>query len=129
MAGTAFYERITQEDLNTGILAVTKRNPAGGVLSATQINLSTFALNQISVSTSWTPGLIAAGGYATQSLAVTGANLGYYVVAALNVDLQGLQLSAYVSSSGQVTAVLYNLTGAGVDLGAPTLKVAVFLSK
>ena len=74
--------------------------------------------------TSWNPSSIPDGGSATQTVTVTGAELGDYVhLVSLQTDLLGLTLTGYVSSANTVTVVLNNNTGGAVDLPNSTLRV------
>ena len=68
---------------------------------------------------------IANGAHATTTVTVTGAVLIDIATASLGRDLQGMQMTAYVSSANTVTVVLYNATGAAVDLISGTLTVLV----
>lgn len=81
---------------------------------------------KIDITTSWTPGTIAAsGGLLSSAIAVTGAALGDFAMVAAPYDLQGLDATAYVSAANTVKIRLSNLTGAGVTLGAGTWRVRV----
>ena len=71
----------------------------------------------------WNPASIADGDNLTTTVAVTGAALGDTYVASLGVDLAGLSLTAYVSATDVVTALLANNTGGAVDLASSTLTV------
>lgn len=126
MATVAYYERVTQEDINTGSGLTTKRNPGGGTLTATQVNLSSLALGQLATTSTWTPGTVAAGSYVTTTVTVSGAVLGDHISVSFSISLALLQLTAYVSAANTVTVVLGNLTGAGVSLGEGDLSVLVF---
>ena len=72
----AYYERLTSEDLECGVSLTTKRNPAGGTLTATQVGIHTLAVGQAATSATWDPASIAAGSYATTTVSVPGATLG-----------------------------------------------------
>jgi len=121
----AYYERLLQEDLDCGTSTATRRNPGGGTLTGHQIGIHTVGLGQQSQIKTWTPGAIATGGQTTTTLTYTGAAVGNYVLAGLSVDQQSLSLTAYVSDVDTVTAVLSNLTGAEVTIGACYLYVLV----
>lgn len=60
-----------------------------------------------------------------QTVTVTGAVLGDFAQASMNIDLQGLTMTAYVSAADTVTVVLANLTAGAVDLVSGTLNVRV----
>lgn len=70
-------------------------------------------------------GSLAAGASATEAVTVTGAALGDFAVASMNISLSGLTMTAYVSAANTVTVVLANNTGSPVDLAPGTLYVAV----
>lgn len=61
-------------------------------------------------STYWNPGLVARGRSVTTSFALYGATLGDSVHVAHPYNLQGCQLSAFVTMQDQVTLTLYNYT-------------------
>jgi len=69
---------------------------------------------------------IAAGASATTTVTVTGAALGDFVSAiSLGVSSAGLVITGYVSAANTVTVVLYNPTGAAVDLASTLLAAEV----
>lgn len=125
----AYYEKIVEQDLNTGNSTTTKRNPGGGTLAATQVSLSSLAVGQASGSTTWNPGSIASGSFEAKDVTVSGAALGDYAIASFSLDVQDLQLNAQVTAANTVTCTLYNLTGSAVDLASGTLKVLVFATR
>ena len=125
----AYYERLVQEDLNTGVSLTTKRNPGGGSLAATQVGIHTLAVGQAQTQATWDPASLAAGSSVTTTITVAGAALGDFVLASFSLSLQGLFLTAYVSAANTVTVVLGNLTGAAVDLASGTLSVLVLKSR
>lgn len=124
----AYYERLVQEDLNCGIALTSKRNPGGGTLVATQIGIHTLGIGQAATTATWNPGSVAAGSSTTTTVTVSGATLGDFVLASFSLDLQGLTLAHYVSSSNTVTVVLSNMTASAIDLASGTLKVLVLRS-
>lgn len=73
-----------------------------------------------------TIGAIADGGALSIDVTVTGAALGDFAVAALNLDTQGLVLSAAVKSANTVTVTLANNTGGPVTIGSSVVYVKVF---
>jgi hypothetical protein len=126
---TAYYERLVQEDLDCGNSTTTKRNPGGGTLSATQVNLATFAVSQLAATVTWDPPDVPAGGKESTTVTVTGAALGDIALASFSLDVQELTMTANVSATNTVEVVLCNLTGSSVNLGSGTLKVLVFAVK
>jgi hypothetical protein len=83
--------------------------------------------NVLTASTTWDVGSLADGAGETKSgITVTGAALGDFVDASLSVDLQGMLLTAWVSSANTVAARIQNETGSGpIDLASATLRVRV----
>jgi hypothetical protein len=73
----------------------------------------------------WDPGSVSAGASTSTTVTVTGATMVLAVQAWLDLDLQGLTMTAYVSAADTVAVVLANLTGSPVDLGSGTLTVQV----
>ncbi|MDQ3096271.1 MAG: hypothetical protein M3Q82_10045, partial [Actinomycetota bacterium] len=61
----------------------------------------------------------------TNTITVTGALMGDEARATFSLDLQGLDLRAYVSSANTVSYYFENNTGGIVDLESGTLKVRV----
>lgn len=76
-------------------------------------------------SAAWTPGAITTGTQVTTTVTVAGAVLGNYVLASLNIDLQGCVMTAYVSSANTVTVNILNETGGTITLAAALLSVRV----
>jgi hypothetical protein len=81
----------------------------------------------ITGSTTWDASSIASTGTSMEAkdVTVTGAALGDIAFASLSIDLTDLTLTANVTASDTVTAVLANKTGAAVDLASATLKAKV----
>ncbi len=125
---TAYYEKIVQEDLNTGVSTATIKNPGGGNLTGTQIGIHSLAVGQLKTTTTWDPGSIAVGSMEAKDVTVTGAALGDFAIASFSLDVQDLVLSATVTADNTVTAVLANNTAAAVNLSSGTLAVLVFKS-
>jgi hypothetical protein len=73
----------------------------------------------------WAPGGFTTGTTTTFPLTVTLARLGDVVQVTYSQNLQGLQVSGYVSSSGVVTAAFTNVTGATVSLTAGNVRAIV----
>ena len=65
---------------------------------------------------------IASMGSTTTTITVTGAVLGNYAHVAFGISLQGIVATAYVSAANVVTIVLFNPTGAAIDLASTTVK-------
>jgi hypothetical protein len=69
---------------------------------------------------------IAAGGVsAIHAAGVSGAVMGDLVEASFSLDLQGLQLQAWVGSAGVVNYQFYNPRGGPIDLGSGDVKLRV----
>ena len=124
---TAYYERLVQEDIDTGDSTTTKRNPGGGTLTATQVSLSSFARGQIETTDTWNPGLIANQAQSTTVIGVAGATVGDKVLASLTtLTTAALIISAHVSAANTVTVVIANLSGSNVTIADGELSVLVF---
>jgi hypothetical protein len=89
---------------------------------ATVINTGRY----IQGSETWNPANILDGDSETfQMTGVTGAALGDFVQVSFSLDLQDLQLTAYVQAANVVECLLQNNTGAARDLGSGTVTVRV----
>lgn len=125
-------EKLMAQDLEYGVGTTSKTHASGGTLNGHQISLSSFAVGGPSGSATtqaWDPDEVASGGSVSTTVSVPGAALGDFVLASYSLDLQGLSLSAYVSSSNTVTILIYNLSGASVDLGSGAIRVLVFRTR
>lgn len=69
---------------------------------------------------------ITAGTTQVITLTVNGSTLVDKVMAGINIDLQGLTLTGYVSAANTAKVVYYNGTGGNITLGAHTLNVTSF---
>ena len=125
---TSYYERIVQQDIDTGVGSATKRNPGGGTLSATQVGIHSFAVGQAQATATWNPGSIAVGFFEAKDVTVSGAALGDFAIASFSLDVQDLILTVNVTATNTATAILANNTAAAVDLGSGTLAVLVLKS-
>lgn len=76
-------------------------------------------------SATYDPPNIAGPGQASTTVAVPGAALGDAATATFSLDLQLVELSAYVSAADTVTCLFKNGTAGAIDLGSGMLKVAV----
>jgi hypothetical protein len=74
----------------------------------------------------WDPASMAAGAQTTTTMTVTGAAVGDPVAVGFSQDLQGMQLTGYVSAANTVTVVLQNGTAGAIDLVSGTLRADVF---
>lgn len=87
--------------------------------------LDAAVIYKAAVTSSWDPPAISAGSYVTAVFAVANAAMGDVVIPSFAADITGLTLHAHVSSTGNVTVTLRNLTGSTVNLNAATLKLRV----
>ena len=126
---TAYYEKLVQEDIDTGTDTAVKRNPGGGTVTGTQVGIHTFTINQKAVTKTWDPGSIASGAEETIDITVSGAVLTDYVLVSFSLDVLDLQLTAQVTGVSTVTAQLSNLTGGAIDLASGTVSVSVLQSR
>lgn len=129
MTEVHYYDLLLQEDLNAGVGTAQKRNPAGGLLTGTQVGIHSLGVGQASVSQTWDPGSVTSLGTVTTTVTVTGASLGDYVETSFSLSRQGLLISGEVTAANTVTVTLFNPTTAAVDLGSGTLKVLVLKSR
>ncbi len=126
---TRYRDLALQEDLNIGVGTGTRRHPAGGTLTGTQIGIHSLAVGQAKVTATWDPGAVAAGGKVSTTITVAGAALGDFVLRSFSLDVQGLTFTADVSAANTVTVTLANLTGSAVDLASGTLAVVVLKAR
>jgi hypothetical protein len=76
-------------------------------------------------SATYDPPSLADGAGATTTVTVTGAILGDYAVASFSRDLQGINVTAYVSAADTVSVRFQNETGGTIDLASGTLRAFV----
>jgi hypothetical protein len=76
-------------------------------------------------SSSWSPPSLAKQAASSITFSVPGATLGDLVTVSYSLDLQGQQLTGYVSSAGNVTCVLQNVTSNTIHLNQGTIKASV----
>lgn len=127
---TRVYERIVQQDLNTGTGAVTVTNPGGGSLPGTQIGIHSFGIGQAATTATWAPGDITAGSYATTTATVSGAAVGDFVLVSHGgiATASPLILSARVEAANTVRVILFNPAATAATPASGTLKVLVLKS-
>ena len=80
----------------------------------------------LSATATYDPPSIAAGAQTTTTVTVNGAALGDEVTCSFDKDLQGMQMTAYVSATDTVTVVIRNGTGGAIDLASGTLRVSAW---
>lgn len=93
--------------------------------TGTSVAIATQGKGNLTGSTTWDPGSIANGAREAKDITVSGAVLGDLCVASFSLDLQDMILSASVTATDTVTAVIVNNTGGAVDLSSGTVKVVV----
>jgi hypothetical protein len=76
-------------------------------------------------SATYDPPSIASAGQATTTVPVPGAALGDYATASFSLDLQAIELSAYVNVADTVTCIFKNGTAGAIDLASGTLRCKV----
>lgn len=76
----------------------------------------------VSGSVAYDPPSLADGAGATTTVTVTGAALGDYVTPSFSLDLQGISVTAYVSSANTVAVRFQNESGGVLDLASGTLR-------
>jgi hypothetical protein len=78
-------------------------------------------------STTWDPGIVAAGDTATKEVAVVNANVGDMCFPGFDtLDEGGWQISAYIHTAGQAYVSITNTTVAPITVPEGTVKVTVF---
>jgi parallel beta-helix repeat protein len=93
--------------------------------STVELTQVRYTGENIKYTKAWNPGAIADGVSVSTTVTATIARLGDYIYPAFNQDLKGLQLNAYVSSSGVVTFTLLNNTGAPQTISAGTVSAVM----
>lgn len=84
-----------------------------------------FGAAYLEGSTTYNPASLIDGAGATTTVTVTGAILGQYVKVSFSLDLQGILLTGWVSSSDTVSVRFQNETTGTIDLGSGTLRARV----
>jgi hypothetical protein len=82
--------------------------------------------NTIAYIASWNPANVVNGSQITATFNVPNVVLGDTVTPSFDLDLQGMQLTGYVSSPGVVTVVLRNGTGGDIDLAIGNLRLDIW---
>lgn len=72
------------------------------------------------------PASVASGSQTSITITVDGAQVGDFALVAPPYQIAGLQMTAYVSNSNEVTVVLKNDTGAAIDLASGEWKARLF---
>lgn len=80
---------------------------------------------RLSGSATYDPPSLADGAGATTTVTATGAALGDFAEASFSLDLQGITLTAWVSSANTVSVRFQNESGGVLDLASGTLRVRV----
>lgn len=83
------------------------------------------SMNLLSYTTTFDFPSIPDGGFTAYHATLNGASMGDVALASLSIDVNDLQLTANVTASNFVTALVTNNTGAAVDLDSCTLKISV----
>lgn len=122
----AYYERICQEDIDIGTTTTEKRNPGGGTITGTQVNLHTFAIGQTALYQSWAVPSLSNSTSTSQTFVHPGAALGDFVLVSYYDSIGGLIFTSYVSAPDEVTVVATNLTGSVVTLATANINIIVF---
>lgn len=71
------------------------------------------------------PSLAAGASSSISTVTITGAELGDFVKASMNIDMQGVSIIAWVSAADTVKYLFRNNTGGTIDLGSGTLYLRV----
>jgi len=82
--------------------------------------------NVLNGSATYDPPSLADGAGTTTTVTVTGAAVGDFALASFSLDLQGISVTAYVSSANTVAVRLQNESGGVLDLSSGTLRARVW---
>lgn len=82
-------------------------------------------LDQLAGSATFDPPNLADGAGTTTTVTVTGAALGDFAKASFSLDLQGITVTAWVSSANTVSVRFQNESGGALDLASGTLRARV----
>ena len=126
---------ISQDTASDAAINISSSTIAGFAMEGNATN-STAPFAQsgstITLSDSWLrgsatydPASLLDGDGATTAVTVTGASLGDFAEASFSLDLQGITLTAWVSSSNTVSVRFQNETTGTIDLGSGTLRAKV----
>lgn len=105
--------------------------PSGGLTGQLLIKNSNdsfdtgWAMQRILASETYNPPSLASGLGVTTTLSVAGAALGDFVLASFSLDLQGITLTAYISSANTASIRLQNNTGSTIDIDSGILSVMI----
>ena len=97
-----------------------------GTTGALRINGGTAITKHLSGTATWDPARVGANSQVTTTVTVTGAAIGDTVAVGFSQNLQGMQLTGYVSAANTVTVVLRNGTAGALDLASGTLRADVW---
>lgn len=106
-------------------LVVKSQNFGSAITTAYAYTVEPQRRHDYSGTATWDPGSVNAGAQTTTTVTVTGASLGDAALASFSLDLQGMQLTGYVSAANTVTVVLQNGTAGAIDLSSGTLTARV----
>lgn len=99
-------------------------NMKTGDVTLSSLVFTTF-FGYITATSTWNPDSVSATSQTSTTITVAGAALGDPVTVSFSLDLELLQLTAYVSAANTVTVILANHTLGAINLGSGTLKVRV----
>lgn len=120
-APSANKAKLYARDDGSGNTQLAVRFPTGNPIYLAAENR---ASNLVGTAT-YDPPNLADGAGATTTVTVTGAVLGDTVITSFSLDLQGITLTSYVSSSNTVSVRFQNESGGALDLASGTLKSVV----
>lgn len=108
---TFFNKTGSAIDLASDTLRIAKVNPA---------MLDGYATD------TWDPASIADGSYATRTITVAGAALGYFACGSVDIGTTGVAFYFVCTGNNAVTLVILNETGGAIDLGSLNIVAGVF---
>lgn len=118
-----------ESDIGSGVvvrsnfISNTSGNELGGGGSLTLEQFVPYT--PLSGSATWDAASIPDGDEVATTITVSGAKLGDFALVSFSLNIQDLVLSAAVTNSNVVTAVLSNNTGGAIDLASGTVKARI----
>lgn len=110
---------------NTGSLVVDNFADDTAVSITSEVKQRDNSWNVFIGTATYNPANLLDGAGVTTTVTVTGATLGMQAQASFSLDLQGITLTAYVSSANTVSVRFQNESGGAIDLGSGTITAIV----
>jgi len=123
--GLRRYHYTTVSGIAGSTLTLADALPAA-VASGRDVLVSRWAANFLPGSKTYDPPSLNDGDTDTTTITVTGASVGQFVEVSFTQDLQGIDLTAWVSAADTVSCKFANRTGGTLNLSSGTLLVQVW---